>query len=61
MSQTHDGVKSKRRWSKSPKAKLRRITALKYLENTLENASPHHKEKDIKRMQKEVAILKTRI
>lgn len=61
MSEVHDGVKSKRKWSKSPKAKLRRIGALQRLQATLKSPAPHYKEKDIKRMEREVETLKVRI
>lgn len=60
MSEVQDGVK-KKKFSKHPAAIARRRVALSYLEACVANVSPNHSETDVKRMKKEVSILKERI
>jgi hypothetical protein len=60
MSEAQDGV-NKKKFSKHPAAIARRRGALERLEHTLAHLSDKHTEKQVKRMQKEVETLKSRI
>lgn len=65
MSRKTNGVN----WSMTPQAKLRRVDAIKRLKAQLESGKKRNKEnlivdltdKDVKRINKELEILKTRI